>query len=259
MAKGKPIDESTLRHIDEGLRTGEKICAIAARCGVGAATVGRRMRMLFAAQEQPAVTSLAEPPGANLPLTAKQLLFVQEYLVDLNATHACIRAGYGPKCAPRTGYVNLKNPLIRRLINEELAVQIRRCQVTVATVLTEYARIAFADIRQVARWSDEGITLIPSDELDENAAHSIAQVRIAPGPGGQQQVLVKQHDKLEALNKLAAYLQLFKHTLTMQHTGPHGEALRAPQVTVNFHELATEDLETLERIAGNYALQSRSG
>lgn len=42
-------------------------------------------------------------PAADKPLTAKQSLFVSEYLIDLNATQAAIRAGYAKGSAQQTG------------------------------------------------------------------------------------------------------------------------------------------------------------
>ena len=45
-------------------------------------------------------------------LTPKQQRFVEEYLVDLNATQAAIRAGYSAKTAGEIGYENLKKPQI---------------------------------------------------------------------------------------------------------------------------------------------------
>lgn len=45
-------------------------------------------------------------------LTPKQALFCKEYLVDLNATQAAIRAGYSKRTAQRIGSENLSKPLI---------------------------------------------------------------------------------------------------------------------------------------------------
>tara|TARA_R110000824_G_scaffold155602_1_gene328390 strand:+ start:1452 stop:1826 length:375 start_codon:yes stop_codon:yes gene_type:complete len=45
-------------------------------------------------------------------LTDKQERFVSEYLIDLNATQAAIRAGYSENCASETGYENLRKPQI---------------------------------------------------------------------------------------------------------------------------------------------------
>ena len=51
-----------------------------------------------------------------MALTAKQERFVAEYMVDLNATQAAIRAGYSEKTAGATGHENLKKPEIAKAI-----------------------------------------------------------------------------------------------------------------------------------------------
>ncbi|HEX3018602.1 MAG TPA: terminase small subunit [Caproicibacter sp.] len=56
----------------------------------------------------------------NGKLTAKQERFIDEYLVDLNATQAAIRAGYSEKTAYAIGNENLKKPDIQNVINEKL-------------------------------------------------------------------------------------------------------------------------------------------
>ena len=47
-----------------------------------------------------------------MSLTAKQARFVEEYMVDLNATQAAIRAGYSKKSSYSIGQENLKKPVI---------------------------------------------------------------------------------------------------------------------------------------------------
>lgn len=54
-------------------------------------------------------------------LTAKQKRFCDEYLIDLNATQAAIRAGYSEKTANRIGTENLSKPVIREYIDKRLA------------------------------------------------------------------------------------------------------------------------------------------
>ncbi len=49
-----------------------------------------------------------------MSLTPKQQLFVAEYLVDLNATQAAVRAGYSKKTAYSVGHENLKKPEVPR-------------------------------------------------------------------------------------------------------------------------------------------------
>lgn len=54
-------------------------------------------------------------------LTPKQKRFCDEYLVDLNATQAAIRAGYSKKTARQIGEENLSKPVIRSFIDKRLA------------------------------------------------------------------------------------------------------------------------------------------
>lgn len=54
-------------------------------------------------------------------LTAKQQRFCDEYLIDLNATAAAIRAGYSEKTAYRTGADNLRKPQIKKYIDQRMA------------------------------------------------------------------------------------------------------------------------------------------
>lgn len=53
-------------------------------------------------------------------MTEKQKRFVEEYLIDLNATQAAIRAGYSPKTAYSIGVENLKKPELKTYIDEQL-------------------------------------------------------------------------------------------------------------------------------------------
>lgn len=82
------------------------------------------------------------PPSEDLfssPLTAKQELFIQEYLIDKNATQAAIRAGYSEQTAAIIGHENLRKPNIRRRINEALGEIIERAKVD-ATWIRERLR-----------------------------------------------------------------------------------------------------------------------
>ena len=54
-------------------------------------------------------------------LTAKQQRFCDEYLIDLNATQAAIRAGYSKKTANRSGTENLSKLVIREYIENRMA------------------------------------------------------------------------------------------------------------------------------------------
>lgn len=57
-------------------------------------------------------------------MTNKQEMFIKEYLVDLNATQAAIRAGYSEKTAKDIACENLAKPYIKEAI--EKAIKDRR-------------------------------------------------------------------------------------------------------------------------------------
>lgn len=58
---------------------------------------------------------------ADKRMTAKQKLFCDEYLVDLNSTQAAIRAGYSKKTAGRIGTENVQKPVIKEYISKRMA------------------------------------------------------------------------------------------------------------------------------------------
>ncbi len=78
-----------------------------------------------------------------MALTKKQKRFVEEYLIDLNATQAAIRAGYSPQTAYSIGDENLKKPEIKNAIDKALAERSRRTGVNADRIIEELAKIAF--------------------------------------------------------------------------------------------------------------------
>jgi phage terminase small subunit len=70
-----------------------------------------------------------------MALRPKQQRFVEEYLIDLNATQAAIRAGYSPRTAGSIGDENLKKPEIAKAIEAALASRSARTAVTADDVV----------------------------------------------------------------------------------------------------------------------------
>jgi len=68
-------------------------------------------------------------------LTAKQEVFCREYLIDLNATQAAVRAGYSVKTAKETGYENLTKPHISSFIQQAMAERSESTGITADYVL----------------------------------------------------------------------------------------------------------------------------
>lgn len=77
-----------------------------------------------------------------MALTAKQTAFIREYLVDLNATQAAIRAGYSEKTASEMGYENLNKPQIEEAIFKALEERSKRVEWTADAIMRDLMEIA---------------------------------------------------------------------------------------------------------------------
>lgn len=89
-----------------------------------------------------------------MALTAKQQLFVQEYLIDLNATQAAIRAGYSPKTAYSMGQRLLKNVEVAAAIAEALAKRAERVEIDQDYVLRQAVKLHERCMQEVAPFTD---------------------------------------------------------------------------------------------------------
>ena len=145
-------------------------------------------------------------------LTPKQALFVKEYLVDFNATQAAIRAGYSQKTAQRIGSENLSKPLIQNAIQEAQNQREQRLDISVDRIEAEIAKIAFANISDIAQWSPGAVTLKPVEELSREVTDTIHEISET-----QVGLKVKQYDKLKALELLGRRHGMF--TDKVEHSG----------------------------------------
>ena len=142
-----------------------------------------------------------------MPLSAKKTAFVSEYLVDLSATHAAVRAGYSPRTARSKGHALKTEPAIAAAIAVAMAERSKRTGITADRVLREYARIAFADIRSVTRWGPDGLQLVASDDLSADDAAAIVEVSETT-QGRQRTLKAKLASKDAALRMLALHCGL---------------------------------------------------
>lgn len=85
-------------------------------------------------------------------MTPKQQRFIEEYLVDLNATQAAIRAGYSGRSAEVEGHRLLRNAKVLGAILQAQSARSERTQVTQDQVLADLAAIAFADPNELIQW-----------------------------------------------------------------------------------------------------------
>ncbi len=84
-----------------------------------------------------------------MALTKKQKLFIKEYLIDLNATQAAIRAGYSPDSAADIGSENLRKPDICASIDKAMAERSRRLGLNQDRILLELAKIALLNPQDI--------------------------------------------------------------------------------------------------------------
>jgi phage terminase small subunit len=141
-------------------------------------------------------------------VTPKQQRFVDEYLVDLNATQAAIRAGYSAATAEAAGSRLLRNVKVAAAIAGARTDLSERTKVTQDRVLEELARIAFSDMRTFTSWGPDGVTLLDSDGLDEDDARCVAEVKQTTTQHGGS-LGFKLHDKVGALEKIGRHLGMF--------------------------------------------------
>lgn len=154
-----------------------------------------------------------------MALTDKQARFVEEYLVDLNATQAAIRAGYSAKSADKIGNELLGKTVVAAAVRAAQAERSKRTQITADWVLERLARIADADIRNVVQWGEavavrdaetgedrlvQGVALV--DAADLRPDHAFAITEIAQTKDGLR---VKMADKRAALVDIGKHIGMF--------------------------------------------------
>ena len=139
-------------------------------------------------------------------MTKKQKRFIEEYLIDLNATQAAIRAGYSPDTARSIGSENLTKPDIQARIAKAMAERSRRTGVNADRVVMELAKIAFVNASDVI--DAETATLKPDAVPEDTAAIQSVKVKTFGEDGLEREI--KMADKLKALELLGKHLGMFK-------------------------------------------------
>ena len=139
-------------------------------------------------------------------MTKKQKRFIEEYLIDLNATQAAIRAGYSPDTAKSIGSENLTKPDIQARIAKAMAERSRRTGVNADRVVMELAKIAFVNASDVI--DAETATLKPDAAPEDTAAIQSVKVKTFGEDGLEREI--KMADKLKALELLGKHLGMSK-------------------------------------------------
>lgn len=154
---------------------------------------------------------------ARQGLTPKQRLFVREYLVDLNATQAAIRAGFSPEWASRYGSQLLGKTRIKKAVREAQEVRAARVDLTADQVVRELALVAFSTILDYTVEEDSGrLRVRPQAAFGaDRAVASIKQKKKTRrdqhgNTDTEYDTEIRLWDKLSALKTLAQHLGLVK-------------------------------------------------
>ena len=174
-------------------------------------------------------------------LTPRMRRFIDEYLVDLNATQAALRAGYSPKTAKQIATENLSKPIIQQAIQAAQGERSTRTEITQDLVLRELARLAFMDPRKF--FHPDG-SPIPIQDLDADTAACLAGLEVLEqyDGSGEERRFVGYLKKYRLTDKLGAITQCMKHLglaverkeLTGKDGGPINLALAAPEAVLEY-------------------------
>lgn len=171
-------------------------------------------------------------------LNEKQLRFIAEYLIDLNATKAAKRAGYSEKTASVQGFDLLRKPEIQAELEAAISARAERTQITADRVLKELGRIAFFDPRKLL--NSDGSPK-PLEELDDDTAGAIGGLDVLEEyeGTGKDRVFVGYVKKYKISDKNAAITNAMRHLGMLrdkvEHSGPGGDPLPAAQVVPVFN------------------------
>jgi phage terminase small subunit len=155
-------------------------------------------------------------------LTDKQRRFVDEYLVDLNATQAAIRAGYSQRTAGQQGDRLLKNVEVAAAVAEAQAERAKRTEITQDMVLTELAKIGFANMGNYLHATTGGDPYFDFAGLTEEQKAALVEVTVEDFTEGRgedardvRRVKFKLGDKRAALVDIGKHLGMFKERVEL--------------------------------------------
>jgi len=178
-------------------------------------------------------------------LDARELVFVGEYLVDLDPKRAALAAKYSATVAASKAYQWVSNskvkPHVFAAIRAGQVARSKRTEITQDMVLRELAKIGFADIRKAVKWGEgisvadaesgeltisNGISLVGSEQIDDDTAAAISEVSQT-----MQGLKIKMHDKKGALVDIGRHLGMFPNKTEL--TGKDGGPLQVEAPTLN--------------------------
>lgn len=148
-------------------------------------------------------------------LSKKQQRFVEEYLIDLNATQAAIRAGYKQSEYTDTNANKiLENTRVREAVDKAMAERSKRTGINQDRVVEELAKLAFVNAADVI--DVDTATILPDAKPEDLACiQSVKVKRTTKGENTIEEREVKFYDKKDSLVQLGRHLGMFKDKLEL--------------------------------------------
>ena len=158
-----------------------------------------------------------------MEMTHKQRLFADEYLIDLNATQAAIRAGYSKKTAYSAGQRLLKNVEVQQRVQSKMKHRQAQIEIESEYVLKRLVDIDQMDVLDIL--NDDG-TLKPVKEWPKVWRQFILGMDVSEfyeGCGSQKSIAglpkkIKWPDKLKNLELIGKHLGMFKELPKRKHS-----------------------------------------
>jgi len=182
-------------------------------------------------------------PAKERALTDRQSRFVDEYLVDLNATKAAIRSGYSAKTAASQGERLLRNVEVAGAIEKRKVERSAATGITQERVLRELAVLAFSDVTHYQVDENGRVTL--AEGAPEGALRAISSIKHKTRSYGdgddttiEHEVEVKLWDKTPNLKLAGRHVATPGFFEKLEVTGKDGKDLVPPEASEALAALA---------------------
>lgn len=146
-------------------------------------------------------------------MTPKQKAFVSEYLIDLNATQAAIRAGYSEKTANEQGSRLLANVSVIKAIKEAIDKRSEKTEVNAEYVLNRLTQIDNMDVTDILNddWTLKPLSEWPKVWRTYLSAFDVQEIRVGQSEGDNTIGMLKKikwPDKVKILELIGKHVDV---------------------------------------------------